>query len=113
MMMDEHEICYFLKYAADKNERLTICAQMNECSVEKIVEIFHRNGMHITVPKVTKGRKRKWTEERIDRLKAALASGVNRKEAARLFGVSVYNINDVVHRYIKKAPDGETPGEAV
>ena len=117
MVMDEQEICCFIREAANPLERVEICAQMNLCTPEEIRKICEKNGLKL--PKSTgRGRHKKWSEDKIEAIKQELAKGKKKKDVARQFGMSVYGLSYVIRKYIperhvKKAPDAGTPGAAV
>ena len=113
MVMDEQEICCFIREAANPLERVEICAQMNLCKPEEIRKICEKNGLKL--PKSTgRGRHKKWSEDKIEAIKQELAKGKKKKDVARQFGMTVYELSYVIKRYIperrkKKAPDVGAP----
>lgn len=117
MVMDEQEICCFIREARDPLTRITICAQMNLCKPQEIRKICEKNGLKF--PKSTgRGRHKKWSEDKIEAIKQELAKGKKKKDVARQFGMTVYGLSYVIKRYIperrkKKAPDVGAPGAAV
>lgn len=117
MVMDEQEICCFIREAANPLERVKICAQMNLCKPEEIRKICERNGLNLP-NKIGNYRSCKWTYEKVEAIKKELAKGKKKKDVARQFGMTVYGLSYVIKRYIperrkKKAPDVGAPGAAV
>ena len=51
LQMTEHEICQMFRDAKDKNEQISILADLNVCDSGTIIDVLSRNGFVPGLPK--------------------------------------------------------------
>ena len=112
MFMKPDEIARFIKDGMDPAERVVICAQMNLCKIAEIKEICRMYGVEIPKRTHTVGRKSKWTDTMLDKLRKEWKSGKSVQELADMFHISKDSMYYTLKKYIKNAPDAATPEAA-
>lgn len=92
MQMSESEICFNFKQAKNQNEQIGILAELNACSVEKILDILQAGGC-ISDIRAPVG-KIKWTPELDKQVIDYSEAGKGPTEIAKLMGLDVEQVRN-------------------
>ena len=96
--MTDGQLAMLYRDAKNKKEQLEILAQLNACSVEKIIKRLNAMGIETVEPKVIRKRAayRAWSEEDILKLLDLTASGASLRKISKALNRSETAIRSVL-----------------
>jgi hypothetical protein len=97
----ERDICYMFRNSKNPREQITILAELNSCTEEKIEDILKKNGLKIPAEKHKPQRQstiKKWSVDDLVQLLYLISNGMNNQKLAKYFNRSEASIVNVRYK---------------